>query len=123
VTTVSEPAIDLTQAACLQVSELMAEEENPDLLLRVFITGGGCSGFKYSFTFADDSQPDDLQLGFNLDDAGDLPERVHLLVDPVSLQYLKGASIDFKEDENGARFVISNPNAKTTCGCGDSFGV
>jgi iron-sulfur cluster insertion protein len=123
VTTVSDPIIDLTQTACLQVAELMDEEENPDLLLRVFITGGGCSGFKYSFTFADDAQADDLQLGFALKDAGDLPEKVHLLVDPLSLQYLKGATIDFKEDNSGARFVISNPNAKTTCGCGDSFGV
>ena len=118
-----KPTILLTQSACRQVAGLMAEEDNPELYLRAFITGGGCSGFKYSFTFADEANSDDWKFEFILQDAGDLPEKVNLLVDPLSWQYLQSATIDYKEDENGARFVINNPNAKTTCGCGDSFGV
>ena len=120
---IKQQSIMLTQDACRQVAGLMAEEENPNLLLRVFITGGGCSGFKYSFTFADAANSDDLQLDFKLQQADNLPATVCLIVDPLSLQYLRGATVDYKEDENGARFVINNPNAKTTCGCGDSFGV
>ena len=116
-------SVELTQAACRQVAQLMQEEENAELYLRSFITGGGCSGFKYSFTFEDEPNSDDWQFSFELQDSGELPSKISLLIDPLSYQYLQGATIDYKEDETGARFVIDNPNAKTTCGCGDSFGV
>ena len=101
-----------TEAAARKVGELLKEEENPALMLRVYISGGGCSGFQYGFTFDEEREDGDAeveQLG------------VTLLVDPTSLQYLEGAEIDFKDDLSGARFVIRNPNAQTTCGCGSSF--
>jgi iron-sulfur cluster insertion protein len=103
-----------TDAAALKVSELIEKEGNPALMLRVFISGGGCSGFQYGFTF--EEQPGD-------GDARVEKQGVTLLVDPMSVQYLMGAEIDFKEDLEGSRFVIRNPNAKTTCGCGSSFSV
>lgn len=101
-----------TDAAARKVHELIQEEGNPDLKLRVYITGGGCSGFQYGFTFDEARAEDDLALE---------REGVTLLVDPLSLQYLTGAEIDYAENLSGSQFVIRNPNAKTTCGCGSSF--
>ena len=101
-----------TDAAAGKVRELIAEEGNPGLKLRVYISGGGCSGFQYGFTFDEARADDDLAL----DNGG-----VTLLVDPLSLQYLAGAEIDYAESLTGAQFVIRNPNATTTCGCGSSF--
>lgn len=103
-----------TAAAALKVRELIAEEGNPALNLRVYISGGGCSGFQYGFTFDEERAEDDMALE---------REGVTLLVDPLSLQYLAGAEIDYAENLTGARFVIRNPNARTTCGCGSSFSV
>lgn len=104
--------IRVTDAALARVRELIHEEGNPALKLRVFIEGGGCSGFQYGFGFEDAAGDDD----FVLERAG-----VQLLVDPLSMQYLEGAEIDFVEQLSGAQFVVHNPNAKTTCGCGSSF--
>lgn len=103
-----------TDNAANKVKSLIDEEGNPDLKLRVFVTGGGCSGFQYGFTFEESVSDDDTALN----KAG-----VTLLVDPMSLQYLMGAEIDYKEDAEGAQFVIKNPNATSTCGCGSSFSV
>ncbi|WP_423063315.1 iron-sulfur cluster insertion protein ErpA [Candidiatus Paracoxiella cheracis] len=120
-------ALNFTDAAARKVKGLIDEEENPKLNLRVFITGGGCSGFQYGFTFDETINPDDLVIEKALDDEGGEGSEgggialVKLLVDPLSLQYLQGAEIDYREDINGAQFVIRNPNAKTTCGCGASF--
>ena len=101
-----------TAAAAHKVHELIAEEGNPALKLRVYISGGGCSGFQYGFTFDEAQAEDDLAVE---------RDGVTLLCDPLSLQYLGGAQIDYAESLSGAQFVISNPNAKTTCGCGSSF--
>jgi iron-sulfur cluster insertion protein len=106
--------IVFTDAAATKVSELIAEEDNPNLKLRVFISGGGCSGFQYGFTFDEDIEDGDSQVE---------NQGVMLLVDPMSVQYLMGAEIDYKEDLQGAQFIIRNPNAQTTCGCGQSFTV
>lgn len=103
-----------TDAAAEKVKQLIDEEENELLKLRVFITGGGCSGFQYGFTFDENMQDGDTQV----DKRG-----VTLLIDPMSLQYLMGAEIDYTEGLEGAQFVIRNPNATTTCGCGSSFSV
>ncbi|RCS57574.1 iron-sulfur cluster insertion protein ErpA [Parvibium lacunae] len=103
-----------TDNAVNKVRELIAEEGNPDLKLRVFVQGGGCSGFQYGFTFDELTNDDDTQL----EKGG-----VKLLVDSMSLQYLVGAEIDYTEGLEGAQFVIKNPNATTTCGCGSSFSV
>lgn len=114
----SVPATDLpapvefTDSAAEKVRELILEEDNSGLKLRVFIQGGGCSGFQYGFTFEEDQQGDDTAVE---------KDGVTLLIDPMSLQYLSGARIDYKEDLEGARFIINNPNASTTCGCGSSF--
>jgi iron-sulfur cluster insertion protein len=110
----SEAPLVFTDAAAGTVRELIAEEGNPDLKLRVYISGGGCSGFQYGFTFDETRAEDDLALD---------KDGVTLLVDPLSLQYLAGAEIDYSESLSGAQFVIRNPNAKTTCGCGSSFTV
>lgn len=99
-------------AAAQKARELITEEANPNLKLRVYISGGGCSGFQYGFSFDEECAPDDLALQ---------RDGVTLLVDPMSLQYLMGAEIDYTENLHGAQFVIRNPNAKTTCGCGSSF--
>ena len=104
--------LDFTDSAADKVKELMDEEKNPELKLRVFVQGGGCSGFQYGFTFDEDRQDDDTAVEKN---------GVTLLIDPMSFQYLMGAKIDYKEDLEGARFIINNPNAATTCGCGSSF--
>ncbi len=106
------PSLVFTDSAANKVSELIKEENNDALKLRVFISGGGCSGFQYGFTFDENIEEGDSQIQ-NLG--------VTLLVDPMSIQYLMGAEIDYKEDLQGAQFVIRNPNAKTTCGCGSSF--
>jgi len=106
--------LNFTEAAASKVSGLIEDENNPDLKLRVYITGGGCSGFQYGFTF------DESQAG---DDTVVTKDGVTLLVDSMSFQYLMGAKIDYLEDLQGARFVIENPNATTTCGCGSSFSV
>jgi len=103
-----------TSSAAAKVRELLNEESNPALKLRVFVTGGGCSGFQYGFTF------DELQ---NEDDAVMQKNGVTLLIDPMSYQYLTGAEIDYQEGLEGAQFVIKNPNAQSTCGCGSSFSV
>jgi iron-sulfur cluster insertion protein len=103
-----------TDAAAAKVRELVVEEGNPNLKLRVYITGGGCSGFQYGFTFDEERAEDDLSVD---------KDGVSLVVDPLSLQYLMGAEIDYAESLSGAQFVIRNPNAKTTCGCGSSFTV
>ena len=108
------PSLVFTDSAAAKVAELIAEEANPNLKLRVFISGGGCSGFQYGFTFDETREEGDTQV----ENAG-----VTLLVDPMSIQYLAGAEIDYKDDLEGARFVIRNPNAVTTCGCGSSFSV
>ncbi|GAB6067997.1 iron-sulfur cluster insertion protein ErpA [Methylothermus subterraneus] len=110
----SETPILFTDRAAAKVAELLAEENNPDLKLRVYITGGGCSGFQYGFTFDERAAEDDTVIE---------KHGVTVLVDSMSLPYLQGAEIDYKEDLAGARFVIRNPNAKTTCGCGSSFAV
>ena len=103
-----------TDAAALKVHELIQEEDNPDLMLRVFVAGGGCSGFQYGFTFDESIEDGDSQVE---------NQGVTLLIDPMSVQYLMGAEIDYKEDLQGAQFIIRNPNAQTTCGCGSSFTV
>jgi len=103
-----------TDSAAAKVKELVDEEGNPELKLRVFVQGGGCSGFQYGFTFDEVVNEDDTQMAKN---------GVTLLIDSMSLQYLIGAEIDYKEDLQGAQFVIKNPNATTTCGCGSSFSV
>tara|TARA_B100000927_G_C16168199_1_gene350261 strand:+ start:215 stop:574 length:360 start_codon:yes stop_codon:yes gene_type:complete len=106
--------IIFTDAAANKVSNLILEENNPNLKLRVFISGGGCSGFQYGFTFDENIESGDSQIE---------NQGVTLLIDPMSIQYLMGAEIDYKEDLQGAQFIIRNPNAQTTCGCGSSFTV
>ena len=103
-----------TDSAANKVKELIEEEGNDALKLRVFVTGGGCSGFQYGFTFDEEVAEDDTTMEKN---------GVTLLVDPMSYQYLAGAEIDYTEGLEGAQFVIRNPNASTTCGCGSSFSV
>ena len=103
-----------TDAAADKVKQLIDEEGNPDLKLRVFVQGGGCSGFQYGFTFDEAINEDDTVMN---------KSGVQLLIDSMSYQYLVGAEIDYKDDINGAQFVIKNPNATTTCGCGSSFSV
>jgi iron-sulfur cluster insertion protein len=108
------PGLVFTDAAATKVSDLIREEGNPNLKLRVFVSGGGCSGFQYGFTFDENSEDGDTRVE---------NQGVTLLIDPMSIQYLSGAEIDYKEDLEGARFVIRNPHAATTCGCGSSFTV
>ena len=106
------PPLVFTDSAANKVKDLVDEEGNPELKLRVFVQGGGCSGFQYGFTFDEIVNEDDTQMSKN---------GVTLLIDAMSLQYLAGAEIDYKDDLQGAQFVIKNPNATTTCGCGSSF--
>ena len=108
------PGIVFTDAAARKVQELILEERNPDLKLRVYISGGGCSGFQYGFSFDEVRAEDDIAVE---------TDGVTLLVDPLSFQYLMGAEVDYTESLQGAQFVIRNPNAATTCGCGSSFSV
>ena len=109
-----EQPLRFSQAAASKVRELIAEEGNAGLKLRVYIQGGGCSGFQYGFEFDENQAEDDFAI---------VTDGVTLLVDPLSLQYLAGAVVDYSESLAGAQFVIRNPNAKTTCGCGSSFTV
>jgi iron-sulfur cluster insertion protein len=119
-----------TKSAAAKVWELIQEEENFNLKLRVYVTGGGCSGFQYGFTFDETVNEDDTVVTRAVypaeeeeedGEGGNGGHAVQLLVDPMSFQYLVGAEIDYKEDVEGAQFIIRNPNAKTTCGCGSSF--
>jgi iron-sulfur cluster insertion protein len=109
--TMPDPLV-FTDAAAAKVKQLIEEEGNPDLKLRVFVTGGGCAGFQYGFTFEESANEDDTSMQKG---------GVTLLIDPMSLQYLMGAEIDYQENVEGAQFVIKNPNATSTCGCGSSF--
>ena len=109
---VPPPALRFTDAAALKVAELIREEANPALKLRVYVQGGGCSGFQYGFTFDESVDDGDMKVE---------NQGVTLVIDPMSLQYLIGAEIDYREGLDGAQFVIRNPNATTTCGCGSSF--
>lgn len=104
--------LNFTDAAAVKVKELIAEENNPALMLRVFVSGGGCSGFQYGFTFEESANDDDTRVEKN---------GVTLLIDPLSFQYLGGSEIDYQDNLEGSQFVIKNPQAKTTCGCGSSF--
>ncbi len=111
VTEMPDPLV-FTDNAAKKVKELIEEEGTPELKLRVFVSGGGCSGFQYGFTFEETVNEDDTQVH---------RDNVTLLIDPMSLQYLVGAEIDYQESLQGSQFVIRNPNATTTCGCGSSF--
>jgi len=106
--------LNFSASAAAKVRELIQEEGNEALALRVYIQGGGCSGFQYGFEFDENRAEDDLAVN---------TDGVTLLVDPLSLQYLMGAEVDYAESLQGAQFVIRNPNAKTTCGCGSSFSM
>lgn len=106
--------INFTDAAANKVKALITDEENPALKLRVYITGGGCSGFQYGFTFDEKVNEGDLTV----ENSG-----VQLVIDPMSLQYLIGGTIDYTEGLEGSRFVVQNPNASSTCGCGSSFSI
>ena len=106
--------LQFTDAATKKVKNLISDEENPELKLRVYITGGGCSGFQYGFTFDDQMNDGDMTIE---------KQGVALVVDPMSLQYLVGGSVDYTEGLEGSRFIVTNPNAKTTCGCGSSFSI
>lgn len=124
--TLESDQLIFTDAAASKVHELIVEEGNYALNLRVFITGGGCSGFQYGFTFDETINDDDYCVEKTTesdDDEGGEggSATIKLLIDPMSFQYLRGATVDYREDINGAQFVIKNPNAKTTCGCGSSF--
>ena len=110
----NESPVDFSEAAAKKVKNLIEEEGNDALMLRVFVTGGGCSGFQYGFTFDENSQDGDTRVEAH---------GVTLVIDPMSYQYLVGAEIDYTEGLEGAQFVIRNPNATTTCGCGSSFSV
>ena len=105
-------ALVFTSAAAKKVSELIAEEGNPELMLRIYVQGGGCSGFQYGFTFDENVNEGDERV---------VTDGVTLLIDPMSIQYLMGAEVDYSEGLQGSQFVIRNPNASTTCGCGSSF--
>jgi iron-sulfur cluster insertion protein len=110
----TDDPVNFTDSAARKVDALIKEEDNPNLKLRVFVAGGGCSGFQYGFTFDEELQEGDTEVE---------NQGVTLLIDPMSIQYLMGAEIDFKENLEGAQFIIRNPNAATTCGCGSSFSV
>ncbi|PXW94310.1 iron-sulfur cluster insertion protein [Sphaerotilus hippei] len=106
--------LKITDAVVAKVAEMLAEEGDPNLQLRVFVTGGGCSGFQYGFAFDDEKKEDDVRV---------VRDSLTVVVDAMSLQYLVGAEIDYEDKLDGARFVIRNPNAASTCGCGSSFSV
>lgn len=107
--------VEITDSAKAKVVDLLNEENNPGLMLRTFVQGGGCSGFQYGFTFDEEQNEDDFEIPLN--------EKWKVVVDAMSMQYLTGAVIDYSEDINGSQFTIKNPNAQTTCGCGSSFSV
>jgi iron-sulfur cluster insertion protein len=106
--------ITITESAKTKILDLLTEESNPDLSLRTFVQGGGCSGMSYGFTFDEITNEDDFEVPL---------EKFKMLVDAMSMQYLTGATVDYKEDIQGSQFVITNPNAQSTCGCGSSFAV
>lgn len=106
--------IDITETATAKITDLLMEENNPKLFLRTFVQGGGCSGFSYGFTFDEEKNEDDFEIS-----AGN----VKVVIDAMSMQYLQGAVVDYKEDLYGSSFTISNPNAQSTCGCGSSFSI
>ena len=106
--------ITISSSAKAKITDLLLEENNPKLALRTFVQGGGCSGFSYGFTFDEEINEDDFEVPL---------DEFKVLVDAMSMQYLTGAEIDYKEDLQGSSFSITNPNATTTCGCGSSFGV
>lgn len=106
--------ITISENAKLKILSLLEEENNPKLSLRTFVQGGGCSGMQYGFTFDEDQNEDDFEIPLG---------NFKVLVDAMSMQYLQGAEIDFKDDLNGESFRIKNPNAETSCGCGSSFSV
>jgi iron-sulfur cluster insertion protein len=111
---VETPAIGFTDAAANKLKSLIEEEKNPNLKLRVFVSGGGCSGFQYGFEFDENVSDDDIKV----EKAG-----VTMVVDAMSSQYLAGATVDYEEGLEGSRFVINSPNATSTCGCGSSFSI
>jgi iron-sulfur cluster insertion protein len=106
--------VEVTDSAVAKLVDLLSEENNPNLKLRTFIQGGGCSGFQYGFTFDEVVNEDDFEI---------TKPGVSILIDSMSMQYLTGSTIDYKEDVSGSQFIIQNPNAQTTCGCGSSFAV
>jgi iron-sulfur cluster insertion protein len=106
--------ITISASAKTKIKDLLYEEDNPNLSLRTFVQGGGCSGFSYGFTFDEITNEDDFEIPL---------DEFKILVDSMSMQYLQGAEIDYKEEIMGSSFSIKNPNAQTTCGCGSSFGV
>ena len=106
--------LKISPDAVTRVRQLLASKDNPDVMLRVYIQGGGCSGFQYGFQFDEDAQEDDISIE---------QDGIRILVDMLSLQYLGGAEIDYKDDIMGSRFLVKNPNASTTCGCGSSFSI
>lgn len=111
--TIEQPKlVTMRPAAVTKIKELLKEEDNPELKLRMFVSGGGCSGMQYGFTFDDQKNEDDWDLEF---------DGVHLLVDSMSSQYLQGSEVDWQESDMGSQFAIKNPNAQTSCGCGSSF--
>ena len=110
----TDTPLAFTHAAASKVAQLIKDEGNPDLMLRIYIQGGGCSGFQYGFKFDETIMEGDAEIE---------TDGVKLLVDPMSLQYLNGAEVDYTEGLQGAQFVVRNPNASTTCGCGSSFSV
>ncbi len=107
--------VEITESAKVKVIDLLNEENNPGLMLRTFVQGGGCSGFQYGFTFDEMQNEDDFEIALN--------EKWKVVVDAMSMQYLQGAQIDYTEDLNGSQFTIKNPNAQSTCGCGSSFSI
>ena len=106
--------LKISPDAVTRVRQLLTSKDNPDVMLRVYIQGGGCSGFQYGFQFDEDAQEDDISIE---------QDGIKILVDMLSLQYLGGAEIDYKDDIMGSRFLVNNPNASTTCGCGSSFSI
>jgi iron-sulfur cluster insertion protein len=106
--------LNITPAAITKVGQLVAEEENPDLMLRVFVTGGGCAGFQYGFTFDEEPADDDTLID---------KDGIKFVIDSLSVQYLGGSTVDYTESLEGSRFIIENPAAETTCGCGSSFSI
>lgn len=107
-------SVNLSDKAAAKIEQLIAEEKNPQLKLRVYIIGGGCSGFQYGFSFEEETADGDMIVEKN---------GVQVIIDPMSFPYLIGSTVDYLEDLQGSRFVINNPNAKTTCGCGSSFSI
>lgn len=112
----SQPELPIffSDAAAVKVKQLVDEEQNPQLKLRVYVTGGGCSGFQYGFTFDESVNPGDMEIE---------KQGVSMVIDPMSLQYLVGGTVDYTEGLEGSRFFVNNPNATTTCGCGASFSI